>query len=98
MKNTKYIPPPDGCDGLVPVHQRDIEVDTRDHLLYLRGIADVAGYVCISDELMQAICDGYQYLDRRLNRAWLQLDTEKSKTANLTKKLKEMKNANNGTS
>lgn len=98
MKNTKYIPPPDGCDGLVPVHQRDIEVDTKDHLLYLRGIADAAGYVCISDELMQAICDGYQYLDRRLNRAWLQLDTEKSKTANLTKKLKEMKNANNGTS
>jgi hypothetical protein len=91
MKNTKYIPPPDGCDGLVPVHQRDMDVSTKDHLLYLKGVADAAGYVCISDELMREICDNYQHLDRRLNRAWLQLDKEKATSTKLAKKLKEAK-------
>lgn len=91
MSETKYIPPPHGCDGLVPVHQADMEIKTKDHLLYLKGVADASGYVCISDELMREICDQHHHVSRHLERVLFQLDAEKDKTARLAKKLKETK-------
>lgn len=87
-RNTKYLPPPQGTDGLIPVHQISLYTPLKDHLLYLKGVADAAGYISLSEELMRNICDINRQLENQVDRLKIQLEKEKHKSAILLKKTK----------
>jgi len=87
-RNTKYLPPPQGTDGLIPVHQISLYTPLKDHLLYLKGVADAAGYISLSEELMRNICDIHRQLENQVDRLKIQLEKEKHKSAILFKKTK----------
>lgn len=87
-RNTKYLPPPQGTDGLIPVHQISLYTPLKDHLLYLKGVADAAGYISLSEELMRNICDIHRQLENQVDRLKIQLEKEKHKSAILAKKTK----------
>ena len=82
------MPPPQGTDGLIPVHQISLYTPLKDHLLYLKGVADAAGYISLSEELMRNICDINRQLENQVDRLKIQLEKEKHKSAILFKKTK----------
>lgn len=89
--NVKYMLPPAGMDGRVPVHQPDNELSTKDYLLYLKGIAHATGWVCLSSELMDEIADNYRMVDEWGNHRKFENDRLKESVERYAKKLKELK-------
>ena len=91
MKNVKYMPAPAGCDGNVPVHQVENELSVKDHLLYLKGVANAMGWICLSSDLMEEIADNYRVVDEWGNRRKFENDRLKESVDRYVKKLKELK-------
>jgi hypothetical protein len=89
--NVKYMLPPAGCDGNVPVYQVENNMSVKDYLLYLKGVADATGWICLSRDLMEEIADNYRLVDEWGNRRKFENDRLKESIDRYVKKLKELK-------
>ena len=93
MKDVKYILPPAGMDGRIPVYQTDNEVRTEDYLLYLKGVADTSGWICLSSALLEEIADNYRSIKKWGDHRRFENDRLKESVERYAKKLKELKKA-----
>lgn len=91
--NIKYMLPPAGMDGRVPVYQTDNEMRTEDYLLYLKGVADTTGWICLSGALMEEIADNYRSIKKWGDHRRFENDRLKESVERYAKKLKELRKA-----